>query len=108
MWFSKILNPERLKKIKGNRETFAFKADMLIIYNLFFTISLSVYSELLTAFQKKCSLKLNPFRSVSIWMGDVKLCDLQSGTYQKSYFNAQKCELSKVQILFAWFMQNKY
>ena len=52
MWFSKILNPERSRKeIKGNRETFGFKADMLIIYNFFFTKSLSVYSELLTAFQ---------------------------------------------------------
>ena len=61
MWFGKILNPERLKKIKGNRETFGFKADMLIIYNFFLTTSLSVYSELLTAFQDQCSLKLCPF-----------------------------------------------
>ena len=54
MWFSKILSPERLKKITGNRETFGFKADMLIIYNFFFTTSLSVYSELLTPFQEQC------------------------------------------------------
>ena len=46
MWFSNILNPERLKKIKGNREIFGFKADMLIfttscscIYNFVFTTS---------------------------------------------------------------------
>ena len=58
MWFTKILNPERLKKIKGSRETFGFKADMLIIYNFFFTASLSVYSELLTAFQDQCLLML--------------------------------------------------
>ena len=49
MWFSKVLNAERLKKIKANRETFSFKADKLIIYNFFSTSSLSVYSELLTA-----------------------------------------------------------
>ena len=62
MLFSKILNPERLKKIKGNREKFGFKADMLITYDFFFTTSLSVYSELLTPFQDQCSLNLSPFR----------------------------------------------
>ena len=100
MWFNKILNPERLKKIKGNRETFGFNADMLIIYNFLFTTSLSVYSELLTAFpEDECSLKLIPAPRVSIWIGDVKLCDLLSGTHnQKFYFNAPKCELMKVQI----------
>ena len=54
MWFSKILNPERLKKIKENRETCGFKAGMLIIYNFVFNTSLNVYSELLTAFQDQC------------------------------------------------------
>ena len=49
MWFGKILNPERLKKMKGNREAFGFKADLLIIYNFFFTTSLCVYSELTKA-----------------------------------------------------------
>ena len=53
---------ERLKKIKANRETFSFKADKLIIYNFFFTTSLSVYSELLTAFQNQFTLKSSPFR----------------------------------------------
>ena len=51
MWFSEVLNPERLKKIKANRETFSFKADKLIIYKFFFTTIISVHSELLTAFQ---------------------------------------------------------
>ena len=101
MWFSKILNAERLNKIKGNRETFGCKADMLIMYNFFFTASLSVYSELLTAFEDQFSLKLSPFRRGK-GIGDVKICSLLSGTYdQKLYFNAQKCELSKVQILLA-------
>ena len=40
MWFSRVLNAERLKKIKANRETFSFKADKLTIYNFFFTTSL--------------------------------------------------------------------
>ena len=62
MWFSKILNQGRLKQIKGNRETFVFKADILIIYNFFFTTILSVHSDFLTAFQEQCSLKLSSFR----------------------------------------------
>ena len=73
MWFSEILNPERLKKIKGNREIFRFKADMLIIYNFFFTTGLSVYSERLTGFQDQCLLMLTLSGGVSIWIGDVKI-----------------------------------
>ena len=111
MWFSKVLNAERLKKIKANRETFSFKADKLIIYNFFSTASLSVYSELLIAFQNQFALSQAVSGGVSNLMGDVKRCNLLSGTYdQKFYFNAQKCELSKVQILLACLtcMQNKY
>ena len=58
--------------------------------------------ELLAAFQDKSSLKLTLSGEVSIWIGDLKLCSLLPGTYdRKFYFNAQKCELSKVQILLA-------
>ena len=60
MWFSKVLNPERWKKIKANRETFSFKSDKLIIYNFFFITTFSVYSKLLTAFQDQFAF-VNPF-----------------------------------------------
>ena len=65
MWFSKILNPERLKKIKGNRETFGFKADMLIIYNFFLTTSLRYdsYGKPMFTEVKTCSVGL-----VSKWV----------------------------------------
>ena len=82
---------------------------MLIIFkfpcNIFFTTSLCSYSEYLTAFQDKSSLKLSLSGGVSSWMGDLKKYDLLSETKdRKFYFNA----LSKVQILFAYFTQNKY
>ena len=73
MWFNKLLNPERAKKIKGNRETFGLKADMLIIYNLVFTTSLSVYSELPTAFQDQFYFVIGLSRSKSREIGGAKL-----------------------------------
>ena len=55
MFTSKILNPERLKKDKRESRNIGVVADMLIIfkfpYNFFYTTSLSVHAENLTAFQ---------------------------------------------------------
>ena len=56
------INPRKIEENKRKSRTLGFKADMLIIYNFFFNTSLSVYSELLTAFHDQCSLKLSPFQ----------------------------------------------
>ena len=62
----KVPNPERLKKIKGSRETLAS-----------FTTSLSVHSERLLSFV--FSLQLTPLSGgVSIWMGDLKNLPLRN------------------------------
>ena len=51
---SKILNPRKIEENKRGSRNIGFEADMLIVfkfpYNLFFTTSLSVHSELMTAF----------------------------------------------------------
>ena len=50
---SKILNPRKIEENKRESRNIGFEADMLIIfkfpYNFFFTTSLSVHSEPLTA-----------------------------------------------------------
>ena len=55
MFTSKILNPERLKKDKRESRNIGVVADLLTIlkfpYNFFYTTSLSVHAEHLTAFQ---------------------------------------------------------
>ena len=62
----KVPNPERLKKIKGSRETLAS-----------FTTSLSVHSERLLSFV--FSLQLTSLSGgVSIWMGDLKNLPLRN------------------------------
>ena len=50
---------------------------------------------------------LTLFGGVSIWMGDLKNIPLRitEALDRKFYFNANKCELSKVHILLACFMQ---
>ena len=66
----KVPNPERLKKIKGSRETLASSLTTS------FTTSLSVHSERLLSFV--FSLQLTLSGGVSIWMGDLKNLPLRN------------------------------
>ena len=79
---SKVLNPERLKKIKGNREKLASRLTFdhfQVPSQLLFTKSLSVHSEHLTALQYTSSLKLIPVSGgVSTWKDDLENITLRN------------------------------
>ena len=57
-----ILNPRKIEGNKRQSRNIGFEADLLIIlkfpYDVFFTTSLRLHSERLTAFYDKSSLKL--------------------------------------------------
>ena len=99
---SKVLNPEKLKKIKGNRETSSlttsfhhtFKralwaSDSFVIQNFTEVLFLSGW--------------------VSILMGDIRNIPLRGRSIgPKIIFQRPKIRTNKIQIFLACLMQNKY
>ena len=103
---SKILNPERWGKIKENRETLASSLTRLSFSSSLATSS-SPQASGSSSRQKFTEVNPCPAGLVFRWVTSKYATFCQKQRTENSILTLKKCELSKVQIFLACFMQNK-